>query len=140
MSKQNVTFLVILVSTILISAAIAQGPRGGKSAPLYDTKTELTLKGTVEAVLQQPFMGRHVGTHLTLKTRSETIDVHLGPSAYVQEKGFSFTKGDEIEVVGSRVKSNGADVIIARQITKDGKTLTLRNAQGLPEWSGGQRK
>jgi hypothetical protein len=33
----------------------------------------------------------------------------------------------------------GKEVVFAREITKDGKTLVLRNAQGVPEWSGGRR-
>jgi hypothetical protein len=55
------------------------------------------------------------------------------------DKNFTFAKGDPIEIIGSNVKIDGADVVIAREIIKGGKTLTLRNAQGVPVWSKGRR-
>jgi hypothetical protein len=38
------------------------------------------------------------------------------------------------------VKIEGADALIAREVKKGGKTLTLRDAQGVPAWSGGRRR
>lgn len=50
-----------------------------------------------------------------------------------------FVKGDQVEVIGSKVKGTDAVVVIARDVKKDGKVLTLRNAQGIPAWRrGGQ--
>jgi len=57
-----------------------------------------------------------------------------------EEKGYVFSKGDQTEVVGSRVKYEGTDVVVARQVKKDGKTLELRNATGVPTWSRGRRR
>jgi hypothetical protein len=74
-----------------------------------------------------------------LKTDSETLDVHVGPSSYIAGQQFSFAKGDQIEVLGSRVTLGGKPVLLARTITKDGKTLVLRDEQGFPQWSGGRR-
>ena len=79
-----------------------------------------------------------MGTHLLLKTDSGTLEVHVGPSGYITEKQFSFAKGDAIEVIGSKVMIQDKDALIAREIIKDGKTLVLRNAQGIPQWSGSQ--
>ncbi|MGC2112864.1 MAG: hypothetical protein WA655_25325 [Candidatus Korobacteraceae bacterium] len=102
----------------------------------YDPKTEVTVKGTVEEVQQQ--QGKHgwMGTHLLLKTDSGSLDVHVGPSEYIAENHFSFAKGDKIEVTGSKGVMQNKDTLLAREIMKDGKTLTLRNAQGIPAWSG----
>ena len=132
--------LSVIIFGTLTTATLAQGRGAGPGMPMYDVKTEATLTGTIEDVQQQPCMGRRTGTHLTLKTESETVDVCLGPPAYVQEKGFSFTKGERVEVIGSRVKLGGKDVVVARQITKGNEVLTLRNAQGIPAWSGGRRR
>jgi hypothetical protein len=50
-----------------------------------------------------------------------------------------FAKGDQVEVIGSKVKGTDTEVVIAREVKKDGKVLTLRNAQGIPAWRrGGQ--
>ena len=80
----------------------------------------------------------HMGLHLVLKTDKETLTVLVGPSSFVKEKNFTFAKGDQVEVTGSKVKYNDTDAVIARAIKKGDKTLTLRDEKGVPEWSKGR--
>lgn len=82
----------------------------------------------------------HMGMHLVVKTESETLTVLIGPSSFVKEKNFTFAKGDQIEVTGSKVKYDDKDAVIARDIKKGDKTLTLRNEKGIPEWSMGHQR
>jgi hypothetical protein len=42
---------------------------------------------------------------------------------------------DALEIVGSRVVCGGERVLLARQVIAGDRTLTLRDAQGRPEWS-----
>ncbi|MGB7556769.1 MAG: hypothetical protein WBM04_20555 [Candidatus Korobacteraceae bacterium] len=126
---------VTVVLTCAATAALAQGRGPGMGMSNYDPKTEVTVKGTIEDVQQQQGMHGWMGTHLVMKTDSGTLDVHVGPSGYITENHFSFAKGDAIEVTGSKVTIQNKDALLARQIVKDGKTLVLRNAQGIPEWS-----
>ena len=129
--------LLTLLLGVSVSTALAQG---SGSMRHYDPKTEITVKGTISEVQQPAGMrGGWTGTHLILKTDAGDVVVHAGPSSYISQKQFSFAKGDVIEVVGSKVTMAGKEVVLAREITKDGKTLVLRNAQGVPEWSGGRR-
>lgn len=125
--------IVVTLIAFLVPSAYAQGVGGGR---MYNSATETTLSGTVEQV--NTVSGRHgwQGTHIDLKTGSGTFDVHLGPSAYLKSKGFEFAKGDKVEVTGSKVSFQGHPAIIAREVKRDGKVLTLRNTQGIPEWSG----
>ena len=102
---------------------------------MYDPASETTLKGTVEAVTQQA-RGQMMGTHLTIKTAEETREVMLGPAQFITSKGFAFVKGDAIEVTGSRITMGAIEFVIAREVVKDGKTLTLRNKTGTPQWAG----
>ena len=51
------------------------------------------------------------------------------------QSGLTFAKGDQIEVVGSGVKFGDAGVLLVREVQKDGKTLVLRDANGIPKWS-----
>jgi hypothetical protein len=74
-----------------------------------------------------------------VKTEAETMDVRLGPASFVSGKGFTFAKGDAVEITGSKVSMDGKDAVIAREVVKDGKTLTLRDKMGRPMWSGGRR-
>jgi hypothetical protein len=77
-----------------------------------------------------------MGTHLTVKAGDETREIALGPSKFIAGKGFSFSKGDSVEVTGSKVTMGGTGYVIAREVIKDGKTLTLRDKSGTPQWAG----
>jgi hypothetical protein len=123
----------LLLSVLLASA---QGPDAHKNMRMYDPATETSLKGNIEAVTQQA-RGQMMGTHLTIKTAEETREVMLGPAQFITSKGFSFVKGDAIEVTGSRITMGAMEFVIAREVVKDGKTLTLRDKTGTPQWAGG---
>jgi hypothetical protein len=45
-----------------------------------------------------------------------------------------FARGDKVEVVGSKVKFNGSDAIIARELTRGQDTFTFRDKDGKPVW------
>lgn len=149
MKKHHFLFSILLVALASLVAAwavpplVAQTPARSSSpaaVPRYDTSTEATLKGSVEAVRQISGPKGWGGTHLTLKTEKESIDVHVGPSWYLTQKHINFEKGEQIEVTGSRVKFGDSDALITREIKKGGQTLTLRNSQGIPLWSAGRRR
>jgi len=48
--------------------------------------------------------------------------------------GVVFKADDEIEVTGSKIKQDGADLTLAREVVKGGDTLTLRFKDGKPAW------
>ena len=107
-----------------------------RASDTYNRATVETQKGTI-ADIGTFRMG---GIHVTLKTAKETIDVHLGPDFFVNEK-IKLAKGDEISVVGSRITWDGKAAIIAKSIAKGGATVQLRNDDGTPLWAGhGQRR
>lgn len=143
--KRTWMFVVMILLTAGFSiAALAQttggqGRRPGRGMPRYDPSTEVTLKGTVEEVKQLTGRMAMSGTHLTLKAESGTYDVHLGPTAFLSSHKFDVAKGDQIEVIGSKVNVAGAEAVLAREVKKGDNRLSLRNAQGIPEWSGGRR-
>ena len=141
----SLTRLSILAAALLaigaVSVVMAQTPGTGRAASPYDVKTETTIKGTVESVETVTGAGGRGrrglgGTHLTVKTEKETLEVHVGPTAYLTEKGITLVKGDTLEILGSRVTIDKEPVVIARQIKKGDNTWTLRDAAGRPVWSG----
>lgn len=110
---------------------------------MYNVGSETTIKGTVESVDQgtqgmMMKMGMGMGTHLTVKTAEGENQVMLGPSNFISGKGFTFAKGDEVAVTGSKVTMAGSEYLIAREVVKGGATLTLRDKEGRPKWSGGK--
>ena len=128
-------------AVILLAVPVTQAqPRGrGMSRMMYNPSTETTIKGTVEDVTQGN-RGMMMGTHLTVKTADESVQVMLGPSNFVTSQGFAFAKGDAVEITGSRVTMGGTEVVIGREVTKGDKTLTLRDKNGRPKWSGGMMR
>jgi DNA/RNA endonuclease YhcR with UshA esterase domain len=141
MNAWRVLFGTAVAAVLIMPSVAAQVPTGtGKGTPNYDRSTEITVTGTVEQVRQLTQGSGWGGTHLTLKTDNGTLDVHLGPSSFLAGQHFSFATGDRIEVTGSKVKVDGTDALLAREVRKDGKVLTLRDPNGIPKWSRGQRR
>jgi|UniRef100_A0A7C3SJF7 hypothetical protein len=136
--------LLGLVALVWAGAAMAQPRRGwGGWGPgerygrMYNPATVETLSGEVTKVERfTPGRGMGYGVHLTLKTATETISVHLGPSWYVEQQGLTFAAGDKLEVTGSRITYQGKPAIIAAEVKKGDKVLKLRDAQGVPVWAG----
>ena len=140
------TRLVTIAAAALFAAGIssvarAQSAPAGRGSAMYDAKTEMTVTGTVDSIENitgTGGRGRHAmgGTHLVLKTDKDSMDVHVGPTAYLAEKKITLEKGDRLEIVGSRVTIDKETVLIARQIKKGDNTWVLRDASGRPAWSG----
>jgi hypothetical protein len=124
--------VVVLGSAIASYAQMTHGPRG---APMYNPATEITVKGTIEAVNQMTGRQGRGGMHLQLKTELETLDVHVGPAWCLAQNKVILAKGDQVEVTGSKLKFANGDALIAREITKGDQRLTLRNENGFPVWS-----
>jgi len=120
-----------------------QGGWGQESsyARLYNPQTVETLSGVVESVAKfTPNKPMSKGVHAVLKTDKETITVHLGPAWFIDNHNPRVGPGDRVEITGSRIMFDGKPAIIAASVTKDGETLTLRDASGIPVWSGWRRK
>ena len=139
MRKENVWSVILFVTltlSLVVSIGYAQKRKGQmQGMPRYDTATEVTLPGTIGKVETHTGRMGWNGTHLVVNFESETLTVHVGPSHYLSAQGFSFAAGEQIEVTGSRIKLEGDDVLIAREIKKGEQVLKLRNAQGIPVWS-----
>lgn len=137
MKRLTVAALFFVVFGMVLTV-MAQGPgtRGMGFGP-YNTATETTVTGTVQAVQQHPGQRGGMGIHLLLKTKDSTLDVHVGPSWYLDKQGVTFAEGDAVEVTGSLLKTN--DGILAKEIKKGDKTVSLRNATGRPLWAGRNR-
>jgi len=120
-----------LLCTLPVVAQKAQeaGP------PKYDVRTETKMKGTVEEVKLPPKGSEKEVVHLLVKTGADTVDVYLCPQSFLDDMGVSFGKGDEISLLGSKVKQGEADLVLAREVVKGTDTLVLRDEKGNPIWS-----
>lgn len=127
-------------------------PLQQQQGPAYDTKTEATFNGTVADVktgrsamywlarIHTLGLGNEgvQAKQLLLKTDTGTIQINLGPTAFLTERKVEIRKGDTLEVTGSRVTIAESPVVLAREIRKGDSTWTLRDATGLPLWTSAQ--
>ena len=129
---------VVLVGILLVFCvpfAVARMPGDGWghgqgraeiTIPRYNPATEMTMKGTVEAVTTSGYGMGMGSTRLAVRTAKEVMEVRVGPTWFVEQK-MTFANGDQVEVTGSRVKFGTMEWLIAREVKKGGQTLTLRD-------------
>lgn len=133
--SHNLKALLAIASILILSVTVLSAQKTGSQTvgQKYDLTTETKLKGTVDEVKVVP--GPSEGVHLMLKSGTETTLVHVAPEAFLKEMDVTFDKGDQIELLGSKIKVDGQDEVLAREITKNGNQLTLRDKKGMPIWS-----
>lgn len=103
----------------------------------YDLNKVETVDGEVVSV--DTYMSRRgvsQGVHLLVNTGRETVEVHLAPSWYLEDRDFAIAPEDKITIVGSRMNVDGQQAIVASQIKKGNETLILRDEGGFPLWRG----
>jgi hypothetical protein len=102
--------------------------------PKYELGAEMKTKGVIDEVNLMSVGKRKDFTELIIKNGDDKIHIYVCPKPFEDEMGISFSKGDQITVTGSKVKHEGADVILAREVAKGEDTLLFRDAQGTPVW------
>ena len=132
LSVQVQKWLVLAAITLLATFAFSQVP------PKYDAATETTIKGTVgELKLVPPTGGKSIA-YLVTKTgpdkEKDAVEIFLCPKSFLDQMGISFTADEKVEVKGSKVKKDGVDLILAREMVKSGETVTFRFPDGKPAW------
>ena len=112
----------------LIASAFSQTPLK------YDPATESKFKGVVAELKFIPPSGGKPVAYLVMKSGADSVQVFLCPKKFLDDMGIVFKADDEIEVTGSKVKQDGADLTLAREVVKGGDTVTLRFKDGKPAW------
>jgi hypothetical protein len=116
-------------------STIAAAGTGAVNTPKYDVSTEAKMKVTVEE-FKLPAKGNEKEVaHMVVKSGDDTLDIYLCPKSFLDDMGANFAKGDEVTITGSKIKQDGAELILARELVKGTDTLLLRDGKGKPVWS-----
>ncbi len=135
-------FIAACLAGLLVTVlAAAQVPGGmgvgrGRRGPgrMYNPDAVQTTAGTIQSIDRIRRMNHEI-VRLTLQSKDETVLVLIGPAAYVDAQPVKLEVGDTIVVTGSKMNRRGQSMLVAAEITKDGKTLKLRDsATGRPLW------
>ena len=93
----------------------------------------VTLRGEVLYVATHPAheLG---GQFVIMKDGLNEIQIELAPVAFLADHGLQIEVRDSITIVGTREVVNNSELIVAREVTKGGKTVKVRDANGAPLW------
>ncbi len=133
-----VVLLVVSVIVALSTVSFAQKP----VLPKYDPKTEVHIaKAIVLDTKEVTLATGQERFRLIVKDGEQTLEVCLCPKAFLDTMDTAFAKGDEVEILGSKVsESEGKTIILAREVTKGQNTLVLRDKNGEPVWTWMEKK
>jgi len=124
---------IILGAGLVVLVVLLLSPQ--RHPPRYNAAAEVTLHGVVEDVrnFYCPVNGDE-GTHLIIATEKGKIQVHVAPSRFLSGSHWQFFRGDEVDVVGSRIIFQGREAVVARTIVRGSQTVALRTPGGKPLW------
>jgi len=126
----------ILLATLMVGLLVATAV-GQKAARVkYNPATETKFTGTIEEVkeFQCPVSGT-VGYHLVLRSGEQVHIVHVAASKFLRDYEIVFAKGEQVQVLGSKVTLEGGEEgVLAREITRGQSTYAFRDKDGNPLW------
>jgi hypothetical protein len=125
---KSLRIALFAVVALLVSLALFA------AEPRYDPSKEITLSGSAMYVATHPSGASWTGVYTIMREGTGEIEVHLAPDAFLLNEGIELKTGDSLKVVGSRVRWNGTDIVLARQITVKDKVIQLREKNGTPRW------
>jgi sporulation protein YlmC with PRC-barrel domain len=113
-----------------------------KYGQLFRPKTVEKWRGKiVRTETVTPMTGMDPGTAIVVRVDDRNnLVVHLGPEWFVKRQQDKFTDGEEVEVVGSKVDLDQKPIVMATQVRLQGRTMHLRDANGVPAWDTWQER
>jgi hypothetical protein len=126
-------FAVVVIAAILWVLGFGfHAPPSAQGAALYNPANEVTTSGVVQEVEDYdcPVSEFELSRHLMLKTADGRIEVHLAATRILHGQQLTFSRGDQIEVVGAKIKLAGKNGIIARELTRHNETIIFRDHDG----------
>jgi len=131
MPRMMRTVLILAFLLAVFSAlSLAQNVK-----PKYDLATEVHFaKATVVDIKLIPENGKS-DQHLIVKVGEQTYEICLCPKSFVDAMGFEVVRGDQLEIIGSKVKTDAGEIVLAREIVKGNNTLVIRDKKGEPAWT-----
>jgi len=126
-------FAVVVICILLLVFGVSfHRPVSVQGAALYNPANEVIVKGTVQEVqdVDCPVSENELESHLMLQTADGVVQVHLAPARILRSQKLSFSPGDQVEVVGAKIRLAWQNGIIAREITRGNESIILRDHEG----------
>lgn len=124
-----------LAAAAACSPAVAPPPSAPEHRPAEPAHSAAQLDGEVLGVDRVPPGDQLAsGVRVRLQTSaSSPVVVDLAPDWYLDRQGLRFGRTERVSVEGVR---QGSSVVYATRVTKDGRTIELRDPKtGKPLWT-----
>jgi DNA/RNA endonuclease YhcR with UshA esterase domain len=121
----SVVALIVLLTFIVMNAETTPALK-------YDKSAEVKVKGVIDDVKT----AEDATVHVTLKNDKGSLDVVVAPEKFLKEMEIIFAKGETIEVLGSQLTVDGNPVLLAREVTRNGDVMVMRDERGKGVWVG----
>ncbi len=129
------TILGAAMTLAMITPAFGGGKDPGAGVPQYNVKSETDFVGTILKVREVPLGEAFAGIHLTMQVRNEAFDVFLGPADFIKLMAMPLRNGlKDVGITGSKVKFEGNDLVLARELRIEKTVLSIRDETGFPNW------
>lgn len=135
-ASKALCFLAVLIVVLSPSRSGSQnGLSSSVVTPRYDPESEIRMKGVVVDASDYfcPASGE-AESHLVLQTQDGTVEVHLAATRFIKQYRLTFTQGEKVEVLGSRIILDGREALLAREISRGEEVFVFRDANGKPLW------
>jgi hypothetical protein len=122
----------LLCATIVLPPGVdaASASRTGRGfGPVYDAAHETTFEGTIQEIVTSRTSGVPVGLHLMVAGPNGLVDTHVGPFLSQETKAV-LQPGVPVRIVGASTTLHGKTYFLARLLTIDGNTITVRSSRG----------
>jgi hypothetical protein len=122
--------LLLATMAVSLDAHAASVSRTGRGfGPVYDAAHETTFEGTIQEVVLKHTPGSPGGMHLMVAGPRGLVDAHVGPFISKETKEV-LKPGVPVRIVGASTTVRGKAYFMARQLTVDGNTVTVRSPRG----------
>lgn len=133
MKPSSFLFGLVLAVAVICVLLLTFGVSFRSTGPVkYNAATETKTSGVVETT--QDFACQvsdgEIGSHVKIRTSDGIVQVHLAPARILRAHNLRFLPGERVEVVGSKVRYQGSDDVIAREITRGTEFYVIRDANG----------
>jgi hypothetical protein len=108
-------------------------------SPAYDGVSTATIRGhVVRSQVRSHGRDFDHGYELVVRAGGSRYVVYVAPQWHVEQRHFSVSGGQRIEIRGSVVRDVlGRKAVVARDVMADGRSWRFRNARGNPVWMSG---
>jgi hypothetical protein len=103
--------------------------------PSGGTADSQTVDGKITGIVYLPGATADTGmVEVHLQSAGQTQLIRLAPAGFLKHSGLLLREGDTVIVKGFPVAGMEGDLLVATELHKGDKTLSLRDTRGRPAW------